>query len=1109
MYNIYTNKLSITGSRCRKIWLIMRLVILFLTIGFINVSAASSAQTLTIKGRKLAFKTIFAEITKQTGYTVLYGSKVIQDKSPLTLDLKQVPLSEALEVILKNQDLDFSIEDRAVIIEAKKKSLFQNFVDRLKAFTLRGKLVDENGTPIPGATIRVFAQNLLTISDANGSFQLNNVEENSQILITSIGFQPSKVSAKEDLGEIVLRRSDTKLDEVQVQAYGTVSKRLSTGNIASLKASEIDKQPVNNPILALQGRIPGVVINQTSGNAGSNITVNIQGRNSIAAGNDPFYVIDGVPYPSQNLTSLVGTSGGGSPLAFLNPETIESIEILKDADATSIYGSRAANGAILITTKKGKSGGTKIDLNLQQGIGEITKKSKLLNTQQYMKSILDAFANDGTTTTSSAYTSAYGVNGVFDPNRNVDWQETLAGRAAHYQDYQLAVSGGNDLTTFMVGANYHKEGSVYVGDLTDDKKSFQVSLSNHSANKKFYLDVSANYLNDRNLILGTGSYNVALQLAPNAPELYNSDGSLNFGTLPNGTHSFNNPLGYTLQGHVVTANNLLANGTIGYEFLPGLNLKSAFGFNRLETDEFIKNPLAQYNPDYYYFYTRNNQTSNRTIQNLIIEPQLSYKRKLAGGVIDGLLGATFQHTKNQLLGLQGTGFTSDSQLDNIQAATTISVLSTDDSRYKYNALFARLNYVYAEKYIFNATVRRDGSSRFGPENKFNTFYSIAGGYVFSEEKFMRDWLPSLSFGKLKASYGTTGSDQIANYAYLDLYRVYGSATVPYQGATSLYPTSLNNPYLQWEETKKLNLGLDLGFIHDRILLSANYYRNTSSNELVSSPLPGLTGFGSIQQNLPATVRNTGWEFSVDAQPVLKGNFRWTTSINFTVPKNELVEFPNLDANPIYRSTLVVGQPIGVIKLFDYQGVNPQTGLYQYLAANGQLTSNPNFLTDRNSYVNPFPKYYGGINNSFTYKQFQFDFLIQYVNQRVLDNLFGLAPGGNINSPSFVADHWTQVGQVAQAQRLSRTGDDETTAHDDAESSTGAYRNGSYARLKNASISWSVPTRYISHLGMRNIRVFVQGQNLITITKLNRDPETSNYSQLPTLRVVTGGIHIGI
>lgn len=282
-----------------------------------------------------------------------------------------------------------------------------------------------------------------------------------------------------------------------------------------------------------------------------------------------------------------------------------------------------------------------------------------------------------------------------------------------------------------------------------------------------------------------------------------------------------------------------------------------------------------------------------------------------------------------------------------------------------------------------------------------------------------------------------------------------------------------------------------------------------NNELVSSPLPYITGFNLYPQNLPATVRNNGWEFTLDAQPIVKGEFKWTTSINFTIPKNRLLSFPNLATNPTYRSQLVIGQPLGVIKLFNYQGVNAQRGLYQYLGANGKMTSNPNYLTDQYTYVNPFPKYYGGFHNGFTYKSFKFDFLIQYVNQKVLDNLFGLAPGSTINSPAFVADHWTHAGQQAQAQKVSRADDDVDTALGDAESSTGAYRNGSYLRLKNASLSWTIPASLTSRISVRNVRVFVQGQNLFTITKLNRDPETMNYSSLPTLRVITGGLQIGL
>lgn len=1109
MYKIYTNKIFIALTGSINLWRIMRLVIFFIIISLVHASASIRAQTVTLNGTNMPLKKVLLVISQQTGYNVLYGTKIITSKPPIDVNLNNVPLKTALASILNSQQLDFTIEGKAIIIKTVKKSIIDRFIEQLQTIRVRGQLQDESGTPIEGATIRDLTNGKLTISDAGGKFFFESIGENDALYFSSIGYQPRQLSAKTDLGLITMVKSSTKLDEVQVQPYGQVSNRLSTANISTIKAADIANQPVNNPILALQGRVPGIVINQSSGYAGSNVGVAIQGRNSIAAGNDPFYVIDGVPYPSENLTSLIGIQGGGSPLSFLNPETIESIEVLKDADATSIYGARAANGAILITTKKGQAGDTKVVFNVQQGISQISQESKLLNTAQYLQLYRDAFTNDGIITSSPEYATAYELNGTFDQSRNIDWQKEITGKAAHYQDEQLTISGGNKATTFLVGANYHKDGSVSPGNLNDAKKSVQFSLTNHSLNNKLSFQLSGNYLDDDNHLPSIDLYEIALQTAPDAPNLYNSNGSLNWGILPNGQASFNNPLGYTLQKYALKSDNLLANSVISYEIIPGLNIKSSFGFNRLESNESIQYSLSSYNPNYYIYDTRKTQSSNRTVQNWIIEPQLTYKRKIGKGIFDALIGATFQNTKNNLLALSATGFSNDDQLNNIQAASTISVINTNISEYKYNALFARANYVYDDKYIGSASVRRDGSSRFGDANKFNTFYSVSGAYVFSEENLFKNYVPQLSFGKLKVSYGTSGSDQIADYSYLSLYKTYGAGTLPYQGASTLYPSGLTNPYLQWELTKKFNAGLDLGFIQNRILLSANYYRNTSSNELVSSPLPYITGFNSIQANLPATVRNTGWEFTLDAQPIDEGGFKWSTSINFTIPKNQLVSFPDLAANPLYRNSLVIGQPVGVLKLFNYQGVNPQTGLYQYLDHTGQLTSDPDYLTDNYKYVSPFPKYYGGFHNSFSYDKIQIDFLFQYVNQKVLDNLFGINPGGPQNSPAFLANHWTTPGQIAQAQKPSTEDDDVENALDDIESSTAGYRNGSYLRLKNASISWTFPKTITHSLHLENLRFYVLGQNLFTITKLNRDPETSGYYQLPTLRTITAGIQVGL
>lgn len=1090
----------------------MRLLFFMITASFLQVSAFTNAQTITLKGNNIALKTIFNEIRKQTGFNVLYGEKLLSNKKTVDLDFNKASLKDVLEQVLIGQKLDFTIEEHTIIIKAAGETITDrllNVLRLLKLIQISGRLSDPDGHAIAGATIKVAGKDKTTISDVDGHFYLSGVEENAQLLINCIGFEPKQVAARADIGTIILTRSTTKLNEVQIQAYGQVYERLSTANIAAVKAADIEKQPVNNPILALQGRVPGITIDQTSGNAGANVTVRIQGQNSIAQGNNPFYVIDGVPYLSENQTSLAFPLQGGSPLSFLNPESIESIEVLKDADATSIYGSRAANGAIIITTKKGAAGKTKIDFNAQHGVSQNKQESEVLNTDQYIAVTKEGFVNDGVTSNSPEYTSAYAVNGTYDAGRNIDWQKVLAGKAAGYSDYQFSISGGGNNTTFLAGGNYHNENSVYPGDLNDYKKSAQFSLSNHTSDNKFNFLLSANYLVDDNSLPRYNLYSQALWLAPNAPDLYNTDGSLNWGQLPDGTVTFRNPLRNILQKYQIKSNNLVANSVIGYQIMPGLDIKGSFGYNRLESDESFQNPLASFSPDMRNNAVVSAQQSDRTTENWIIEPQITYKRKISKGVMDALLGATFQNSNANLLSLQGSGFANDSQLSNFKAAPTISIVNTEISKYIYNAIFGRLSYVYNEKFIGNFTLRRDGSSRFGQENKFNTFYSVAGGYIFSEEKFIANALPALSYGKLKVSYGTSGSDQIPNYNYLSLYQSFSGALVPYEGISTSYPASISNPYLKWEKTNKFNIGLDLGFMRNQVLLSADYYQNNSSNQLVRTPLSYLTGFNSILENLPATVRNSGWEFTLNVTAVTGANFKWNSSINLTIPKNKLVSFPDLSDNPTYINSLVIGQPLNLNKLYNYQGVNSETGLYQFLSSTGELTSNPSYLTDNYIYSSPFPKYYGGFHNSFTYKQFQLDFLLQYVHQKVADYLFGDGPGSDLNSPAFVAgNRWTSAGQTASVQKVSNESDDVLTALGDVVYSTANYQSGSYLRLKNASISYILPKSVTNFLKIRDLRVYVLGQNLFTVTKLNRDPETSIYN-LPALRVLTAGIKAGI
>ncbi|HWW40891.1 SusC/RagA family TonB-linked outer membrane protein [Pedobacter sp.] len=936
------------------------------------------------------------------------------------------------------------------------------------------------------------------------------------LVISFIGYLPKEVSVSANMGNVVLEQSLSKLDEVQVIAYGTTTQRLSTGNVTTIKADVIEKQPVNNPLLALQGRVPGLFIEQATGFAGTGVKVRIQGENSISNGNDPLYVIDGIPFMSQllslgDITSVQGRSdnnSSGNPLSFINPYDIESIDVLKDADATAIYGSRAANGAILITTKKGKAGDMRVNLNLQSGWAKVPRKLDLMNSQQYLEMRREALKNDGIVTPDPGPYSDSDLNGNWDTSRYTDWQKELIGGNATYQDLNTFVSGGNDRTTFLVGAGRHRETTVFPGHYADSKTSVRFNLINTSANQKFKIQFSGAYLFDNNQLPNQDLTLTAMILAPVSPALYKSDGSINWAPTTLGNSTFiSNPIGYMFNSFLNKTSNLMSNLTLSYQIMPGLDIKSEFGYNKLNTDIIKKNLVQSQPPEILLDASRSTVFINNDINSWSIEPQLTYNHNISRGKIELLLGTTISKNTSLGSGILASGFSNDLVMEDILSATSVSAMSSINSIYKYNALFGRINYNWEDRYIINLTGRRDGSSRFGPQSQFHNFTSVGGAWIFSNEEFIKEHFSWLSFGKLRASYGTTGNDQIGDYRFLSLYDPL-QQQIPYQGIVAYQPNRLTNPYLEWEETRKLQFGLDLGFLKDRILLNANYYRNRSSNQLSSYVLPITTGFGFIDKNKIDKVENSGWDLMIASTNIQNKNFKWSSSINVTVPKTLLRQTNDVR----FPATVIVGAPLSAIKVYHFLGVDPATGVYQFEDHNGNPTSTPDPALDANVLLDLAPKFYGGFSNSFSYKGFQLDFLFSFVKQIGQNQGFGFyTPSdgyGKGNQLVSLLDRWQRPGDISSIQRYTTNRSDVTQAWRNAVNSDATWADASYIRLKNVSLSWQLPENWSKHANLQNCSLFVQGQNLWTFTRYKGlDPETKGSTTLPPLRVVTIGLKV--
>jgi len=950
---------------------------------------------------------------------------------------------------------------------------------------LSGKITGEDGRPLPGATIRVENTNIAVSSDVDGDFTLFNIPEKGVIIASFLGYKSAIVPYNKSDGQhlsIKLKSNAGTLDEVVIIGYGETSRRFNTGSVSSISAEDIEKQPVTNPLAALQGQAAGVFVQTQNGLPGGNITIQIHGQGSISSGTDPLYIVDGVPFLSSPLYGTGeanGANGPISPLGILNPSDIASISILKDADETAIYGSRGANGVVLITTKKGVSGKDNLIVDYNQGFNKVSRLNAYLNLQQYLQLREQAFKNDGVTPTSDVAPDLL----LWDTTKSTNWQKYFYGGTANVTNLQASLTGGDPNTRYLASFNYHDEGSILPGGEDYKKGGGYINIDHTSTNKKFNTVLSVSYNRDDNHTLYSLTNNAGT-LPPDFP-VYNPDGSYNWSI-------DNNPVASLGQKQNSQTGNINFNDLLKYTIINGFDAKISFGYNNYTLAQVATLPAsaqdANYSPiDVAYF-------ANSSSESYIIEPQLAYNKHIQDGVIALLLGGTYQYRENESSDIEGDGVSNPDLLGNLGAANSITNKSNSYSQYKYESLFGRVNYRWREKYILDLNLRRDGSSRFGPGRQFGTFYALGGAWLFSEENFIKDNLHWLSFGKLRSSYGLTGNDQISDYQYL---ASYGSGQ-NYDGISTLTPTRLANPYYGWETTKKLELAMELGFLKDRILFTGSWYRDISSNQLIAYSIPYITGFSSYQANFPAVVQNTGWEFELHTQPIKGNSFNWQVNFNLTIPSNKLVSFPGI-ASTSYANTLVVGQDLSVVKGFDFTGVNPQTGLAEFKDLNHDGVIS--FPADVVVLGKTSPDFFGGLGNTFSFKRLQFDIFLEFVKR----DYAGYPPAlgtSAANDPAFVLNRWEAPGDITSIPRAT------IDQNNLADYYTSVLTNASYIRCKNLSLSYALNPDMLHNWKIAQLKVFIEGENLFVIANKDLfDPEIGDTGGIPPLKTLTAGLKL--
>jgi TonB-linked SusC/RagA family outer membrane protein len=947
-------------------------------------------------------------------------------------------------------------------------------------------------SPLPGVNVREQGTTTGTSTDGEGSYELQVSGPDAVLVFTYIGFAQQEIAvADQQTIDVQLSENVQMLEDLVVIGYGTQERGTLTSSVSSVSAEEIENTPVAGTDQLMQGRAAGVQVSTNSGTPGGGIFVKIRGTTSISGGSDPLYIVDGVPIETGNF----GLGLGGettSALADIDPSDIASIEILKDASATAIYGARAANGVVLITTKRGSDSAPSIKFSSYYGFEQALNTPDLVSGPEF-EMLNNEFARN---------------NGEEEPfanpqsTTNTDWANTVF-RDGTVRNYDLSLSGGNETVRYAVsGSNFSQDGVVKPS--TYERSSARVNLDLDATDKlTFGTSITYSFSNRnraRNNDNITGVLGGVYFMPPNLP-VFQEDGSYTKFSI------FENPVAAANEiDFNMDVNRLIGNVFAEYAILPGLSARTSwsYDYNEIKEDRYnntFTNEGASVNGD---------ATSSAALStNWTGEGTINYLFNTGNHNFNALLGTSVQESEFERTTANGQQFPSN-DFKRIQDAAVQTSLSTGTS-WGIASFFGRLQYDYDGKYLATVNVRRDGSSRFGDNNQWGTFPSFALGWVPSEENFFDvGWIDNL---KLRASYGITGNQGgIDNFQSLGLWSGASYADLPGTG-----PTQLANPDLKWETTSQLDIGVDLTMFDSRVDITYDYYYKKTEDLLLAVPVPFSTGFAELVQNF-GEIENKGMELGIGADIIRNEDVNWNLQFNISGNRNKILKLAapfNVYNRDLYRYQ--EGASMFSFYFHEQQGVDPETGDPIFTDVDGNGTFNPN--VDRKIVGDANPDFFGGITNRINVSNFDLSVFFQYTygNDQLNWNRFFQEHGGTRNT-SFLSsqlDRWQQPGDDTMVPRL-------TSANYAGSLRPSRFvEDGSYMRLKNATIGYTVPTDWLTRLGggISRVRFYVTGQNLLTFTNYTGlDPEVTatatteltkgiEFYTMPQARTIIGGFDI--
>jgi TonB-dependent starch-binding outer membrane protein SusC len=1095
----------------------MKLTILLVIVAALSslaIDSYSQAARLTLNMENNSIKNVLNEIEKQSEFRFFYSGEVdVESNASVSVSNKNV--METLDELFQGTGIRYEIFGRQIALLAKQEIALPTGIQQAGVIT--GRVTDRIGSPLPGVTVVIKGTTTGTITDGNGNYNLSNIPENASLVFSFVGMKTQEVVVgNQTVINASLQDETIGIEEVVAVGYGTMKKSDLTGSVVSVKSDQLVSFPVSGAVQALQGRAAGVQISSNNGDPGGSMRVRVRGGTSINASSDPIFVVDGFV-------------GGILP----PPEDIESIEILKDASATAIYGSRGANGVIMVTTKKGTKGKTRIEFNTSYSSQKEIKRLDLLNAQQYTEITKEAFPN---------YVSS---------GDNTDWQDVIFQNGA-IQNYQLSFSGGNDnVNYYLSGLVYDQEG-VIIG--SGFNKYSITSNINLDATEK--LKIGLNLFGERSLTDGVPTQEIsggadqagvvgsALKFMPDQG-IYRTDGTYTTAAMHD---PIDNPYAIIKEFHNNNVGDRLqANFSAEYKLLKDLSFKTTFGtstFNN-RNGEYLTTLL---NRGRSFGGLGTIRSSKNT--NLASENYFSYNTTFAKVHRFGAMaGYSYQTYRNENWMASGSKFITDAvSFWNLGGGAVTQIPSSSLTEGKLASFYSRVNYGFNDKYLITFNARYDGSSNFSKNHKWAFFPSGAIAWNMKNEPFMNN-ISAINQWKWRGSYGVTGNQAIAAYQTLarltNVFSIVNGVAV-----NAVRPSSVANDDLTWETTAQMNIGTDIGFFDSRLNLTVDYYRMVTSDLLFSVPLPQYSGYSTQLKNI-GKVENKGFEFTVSGK-ILTGQLKWNMDMNLSANRNEILELPD-GKDILYGSgpghlislgntqILRVGAPVGSMYGYIYDGVYqqgdtfiPGSGFEQVAGgekfrdidgkkdANGNLTGEADGTlnaSDQTIIGNPHPKFIYGFNNELKWRSFDLNIFIQgsQGNDILSYTLLELETLGKpINSTTRALDRWTPTNTNTDVPK-------KTAARPERVSTRWIF-DGSYVRVKNMVLGYNMPKSVLDKLSIEKLRLYVSAQNMLTITNYRGfDPEVNyrgsgtgadsnrnqglDYASYPNAKSYTVGLNI--